>query len=183
MLIELQFRTHLQHIWATALETMGQFTHQALKAGRGSKEVLRFFALVSSLFAIKENCPVVPGTSSEERELVWEIKEINNRIHVLDMLSGIRVAIEHESRKKVDKLGYYILRLDYNTRRVRVIYFKPSEPEKAERAYNAIEGMSKDQPVDAVIVRATSISTVRTAYPNYFLDIAECVELLKEYLM
>lgn len=64
-----------------------------------------------------------------------------------------------------------------------MIYFKPSEPEKAERAYNAIEGMSKDQPVDAVLVRATSMSTVRTAYPNYFLDIAEFVELLKEYLM
>lgn len=33
MLIELQFRTHLQHIWATALETIGLFTNQALKAG------------------------------------------------------------------------------------------------------------------------------------------------------
>ena len=25
MLIEIQFRTHLQHIWATAVETMGLF--------------------------------------------------------------------------------------------------------------------------------------------------------------
>ena len=52
MLIELQFRTHLQHIWATALETIGLFTNQALKSGQGSKEILRFFVLVSSLFAI-----------------------------------------------------------------------------------------------------------------------------------
>ena len=42
MLIEIQFRTHLQHIWATALETIGHFTNQALKAGQGQKEILRF---------------------------------------------------------------------------------------------------------------------------------------------
>lgn len=54
MLIELQFRTHLQHIWATALETIGLFTNQALKAGQGNEEILRFFVLVSSLFAIRE---------------------------------------------------------------------------------------------------------------------------------
>ena len=56
MLIELQFRTHLQHIWATALETIGLFTNQALKAGQGSEEILRFFVVISSLFAIKEGC-------------------------------------------------------------------------------------------------------------------------------
>ena len=55
MLIELQFRTHLQHIWATALETIGFFTNQALKAGQGNKDILRFFVVVSSLFAIKEH--------------------------------------------------------------------------------------------------------------------------------
>ena len=35
MLIEIQFRTHLQHIWATALETMGIYTKTALKASMG----------------------------------------------------------------------------------------------------------------------------------------------------
>lgn len=29
MVIEIQFRTHLQHVWATAVETMGLFTQQA----------------------------------------------------------------------------------------------------------------------------------------------------------
>ena len=34
MLIEIQFRTHLQHLWATAVETMGLFTKQAIKSGQ-----------------------------------------------------------------------------------------------------------------------------------------------------
>lgn len=37
MLIEIQIRTYLQHLWATALETMGLFTNQALKASHGKK--------------------------------------------------------------------------------------------------------------------------------------------------
>jgi ppGpp synthetase/RelA/SpoT-type nucleotidyltranferase len=61
MLIELQFRTHLQHVWATAVEAIGAFTNQALKAGQGEKSIKRFFVLVSSLFAIREGCPVVPN--------------------------------------------------------------------------------------------------------------------------
>lgn len=119
MLIEIQFRTHLQHIWATALETIGLFTNQALKAGEGSEDILRFFVVVSSLFAIKEGCPVVPGTVEDETELISEIEQINDDHHVLDMLKAIRVAIEHDTDKIADKKGYYILQLDYQTRMLR----------------------------------------------------------------
>lgn len=56
MLIEIQLRTHLQHLWATAVETMGLFTNQALKASYGEDDTLRFFALISSLFAQKNQC-------------------------------------------------------------------------------------------------------------------------------
>ena len=42
MLIEIQFRTHLQHLWATAVETMGLFTKEAIKSGQGTKDVKRF---------------------------------------------------------------------------------------------------------------------------------------------
>lgn len=83
MLIEIQFRTHLQHVWATALETMGLFTKQALKAGQGDEYVKRFFVLVSSLFALREEYPIIPGTFAEEEKLICEIKEINKNIILL----------------------------------------------------------------------------------------------------
>ena len=136
ILIELQFRTHLQHIWSTALETVGLFSNQALKAGHGSEDILRFFALVSSLFAIQEGCPVVPGTVSDEIELVSEIEEINDRIHILGLLSGINVALEHEKTRQISKQGLYLLTLNYEKRRIRVVYYKPSENEKAENEKN-----------------------------------------------
>lgn len=42
MLIEIQFRTKLQHIWATAVEMMGIYTKSNLKSNQGNKEILRF---------------------------------------------------------------------------------------------------------------------------------------------
>lgn len=182
MLIELQFRTHLQHIWATALETIGFFTNQALKAGQGSKDVLRFFVVVSSLFAIKEGCPVVPGTVNDEKELISEVAEINDRHHVLDMLKTIRTIIDYDSKKTPDKRGYYILQLNYETHRLKRWFFKPSELEKANRMYDYLEETRGDTPLDIVLVRASSYAAVKAAYPNYFMDIGEFVDIVSEYL-
>lgn len=181
MLIELQFRTHLQHIWATALETIGFFTNQALKAGQGNKDILRFFVVVSSLFAIKEECPVVSGTANNEKELISEIEEINYRLHVLDMLKAIRTVIDHDAEKTPDKRGYYILQLNYKTRNLKRWFFKPSELQKANIMYDYLEEKRGDTPLDIVLVRAASYTTVKAAYPNYFMDIGEFVDLVSEY--
>lgn len=62
MLIEIQVRTRLEHIWATAVETLSAFTDESLKASMGSKTILRFLALTSSMLAMEENTPQVPKT-------------------------------------------------------------------------------------------------------------------------
>lgn len=183
MLIEIQFRTHLQHVWATAVETMGLFTKQALKAGQGDEDIKRFFVLISSLFALRENCSVVPGTLANQTKLISEIALLNDRHHILDMLKAIRVAVDHEADKQYDKKGYYILILNYNTRRLRIRYFKASEAEEANSIYSKIESNRYESKIDAVLVRATSFQTLRAAYPNYFLDIGEFVDIIKEYLL
>lgn len=179
MLIELQFRTHLQHLWATALETIGLFTNQALKAGCGNEEILRFFVVVSSLFAIHEKCPVVPGTCDDKEELIKEIRELDRKHHILDKLRAIRVAIDHDTAP--DKNGYYLLRLDYQEHRLKRWFFKPSQLEEANVLYDVLETGTENQRFDLVLVRAKSYSTVKAAYPNYFMDIGEFIGLLERY--
>ena len=182
MMIEIQFRTHLQHVWATAVETIGLFTKQALKAGQGDEDIKRFFVLISSLFAIREYCQVVPGTLADQTELISEVEQLNDRHHILDMLRAIRVAVGHEVDRQHDKKGYYILILNYETKRLRVRYFQASEAEEANAIYSQIESQRSETKIDAVLVRATSFQTLRAAYPNYFLDIGEFVDIIKEYL-
>lgn len=56
-------KSHLQHLWATAVETMGLARRESIKTGQGNDDIKRFFILISSLFALRENMPVVPGLS------------------------------------------------------------------------------------------------------------------------
>lgn len=182
MLIEIQFRTHLQHVWATALETMGLFTKQALKAGQGDEYVKRFFVLVSSLFALREGCPIIPGTLPHKKELISEIKQIDNDYHLVEMLRAIRIALVKDDRKAFDKKGYYVLRLDYNLHRLYIRYFFPSQIDEANTFYTQMEKSGRITGIDTVLVRAASFSVLKAAYPNYFTDIGEFVDLVEEYL-
>ncbi len=182
MLIELQYRTHLQHIWATAVETYGLFTKQAIKSGKGSEEIKRFFALVSSLFAIKEECPVVPDTPDNQTELIEEIKRIDKKTHVLESIRAIRMALLHEKSITRDKNGYYLLKLDYIKHKLNAHFFIPSDFEKANSLFDKYENESKDNNTDVVLIRAESFSNVEKAYPNYFMDIGEFLGIVENYM-
>ncbi len=186
MLIELQFRTHLQHLWATAVETMGLFTKEAIKSGEGSEDVKRFFALVSSLFALIENQPMVPGTPADYDDIVNEIEELNSRNNYLDFLSNIRVVsgFEEELKKSSpkSKIGYYIMILNNEKHSLRILPFYASAIEEANDVYNSVERSMKDTNLDAVLVRVSSIDMLRKAYPNYFMDIEEFVTIVKSHL-
>lgn len=183
MLIEIQYRTHLQHLWATAVETMGLFTKEAIKAGQGSEDVKRFFVLVSALFAIREKQPIPPNVSNNEKDILEEIRSLNEKNNYLGFLSGIRVAIEHKDDNiRRDKMGYFILILNYDERHLSIKYYKSSEIEKANETYNLIEKSRGEAKIDAVLVRVSSFSDLKRAYPNYFSDIGEFIDIVEEYL-
>ena len=183
MLIELQFRTYLQHIWATAVETMGLFTKDALKSGIGPVDVKRFFALISSLFAMQEKQPIVPNTPKDVSSLVAEIRELNRKNNYLTFLEGINVAIEAQKRKKLNQTHkYFILILNYNKHTLEIQSFRPSDFEKANKIYSDIETTRAEAQIDAVLVRVSSFEVLKKAYPNYFSDIGEFVNLVKGYL-
>lgn len=182
MLVEVQIRSYLQHLWATAVETMGLFTKQALKAGKGEEETLYFFKLISSVFAIKENMPLVPNTPKSLTDLVMEIKKIDEQSNILAFLSGIRVGADRIECKFGSQKGYYILILNYETRMLSTKYFKSSDIDRANEVYNQIENSKDASKVDAVLVSVSSISQLRAAYPNYFLNIAEFIDKIIEIL-
>lgn len=183
MLIEIQFRTHLQHLWATAVETMGLFTKEAIKSGQGSEDVKRFFVLCSALLAIMEKQPIPPNVVNDVDEIVHEIEAINGQHNYLDFLSAIRVAIDNQDKiNSTASLGYCILILNYNVKRLYFKFFKASQFDEANNVYNSIESTRAESKIDAVLVRVSSFKDLKTAYPNYFSDIAEFVAIIKSFL-
>lgn len=183
MMIEVQFRTQLQHLWATAVETMGIFTNQALKSGAGDDDVKRFFVLISSLFAIEEIKPIVPNTVNDIDQLVNEIETLNSKHNFLDILSAIKVAINNQEQlNNLNKPGFFLLILNYHTHLLHVRYFKPSQSEEANNIYDNIEKTRQASSIDVVLVRVESFKTLKRAYPNYFYDISSFIEKVKSYL-
>lgn len=178
MLIEIQFRTKLQHIWATAVEMMGIYTKSNLKSSQGNEDILRFFTLVSSILALKENTPVCPNTSESKEKLIKEIKKLDLKHNIVSTISGLNVAIDFDEKKVIQKNNYYILILDYTRRRMRIKSFNNKNVEIATKVYNQLESkLESDKNI--VLVSASSFDSLRVAYPNYFTDIQEFVDMMR----
>lgn len=180
MLIEIQFRTKLQHIWATAVEMMGIYTKSQLKASIGDKDILRFFALVSSVFAKMENMPISPNTNDDYNILISEIRQIDKKLNLVSRLSALSVAIKYTGDKFKTK-GYYILQLNYKKKLLRVNKFPTNQVEVATNVYNKIESLNNTN-IDVVLVSATSFDSLKEAYPNYFTDISQFVDMMRRIL-
>lgn len=181
--IEIQFRTKLQHTWATALEMMGIYTKSQLKAGIGDKDVLRFFVLVSSVFAKMEYAPIVPNTIDDYNKLIEEIKSIDKNHHILEKLEHLSYVAHYMNKNEMTKrkFSYYLLTMNSNYKEVKIHMYSPKEAELAISAYNEIEKTGNDY-LDTVLVSATSIDSLKIAYPNYFTDISGFIEMMKRIL-
>lgn len=91
--IEMQIRTKLQHIWATAVEVMGTFRGEKLKSGKGDEQWQRLFSLVSSYFAYKKKSqPVFPDLS--EIQTMQEIMKVEDEIGAIDIMKGFTIAAD-----------------------------------------------------------------------------------------
>lgn len=179
MFVEIQLRTKLQHIWSTAVETMGLYTGSNLKAGEGDPHVLRFFSLVSSVFALEEGCTIVPNTPATRSELVREIKDVCLHENMLDKLTAIRAAT-HLIVREGNNAHYYVLILNFDTHQLLIEEYEEKELDLATAAYKIAE--NKEENVNAVLVSAGSINDLKNAYPNYFTDIGQFVRKISVIL-
>ena len=182
ILIEIQFRTHLQHIWATALETMGIYTKSALKASQGDENILRFFTLVSSIFAIYENSPVCPNTLNNYEELISELKKVDNDINILSKLKMFSAMFKfNEQTPVVNNKGYYVLIYNLKENLLKMRGFTSSQIDSATNIYNKLESLN-DENIDVVLISASSFKDLKLAYPNYFININQFIKIMEEIL-
>lgn len=169
--IEIQLRTYLQHSWATAVETVGTFTNQALKSSMGQPEWLRFFTLASTSMAMIENSPLVPGVDLAPDEVIKELKALYKSLNVEKTLSAYSGAMNIIETQITGNSKFYLLELDIDSQSVRLATFKQNEFEKASAMYLEWERrISENSSANAVLVSADSMTALKKAYPNYFVD-------------
>jgi putative GTP pyrophosphokinase len=177
--IELQIRTRLQHYWATAVETMGTFLNLALKSSDGPAEWLDFFSLAGSAFALYEGCNPVPGYMHLSPEETYaKVTEQAESLGVIDQLQAYRIALNeiHQDRSG----NYYLLILNLKEKTVKIENFGRRNLDEANKQYSFYEErLLNGEPIQVVLVSTSSIEALMQAYPNYFLDTREFINIIE----
>ena len=181
--VELQFRTKLQHAWATAVETVGTFLEHSLKSSEGPDEWLNFFSLVSSAFAHTEGTTRVPGYEHMDKaETYQRTASEAARLGVNDLLRGYSSVVK-AIPTGATRSAYYLveLQLSGDDRSVNITPFARDKLEEANIKYSEAEQRSSpSSPMQVVLVSAGSIESLKRAYPNYFLDTHEFLSQLEK---
>ncbi|NQU79490.1 RelA/SpoT domain-containing protein [Candidatus Woesearchaeota archaeon] len=180
LLVEVQIRSKLQHIWATAVETVGFFIGQAIKSNEGEEEWNTFFKLVSSAFAKLEGCPTIPNTPDDERELYHAIKQKEKELNIITKLKNWTDSVKYfEDLKNKKGSQLFLLELDTIQEKLTITAYSKRQEEKAiedyAKAEKKIYGKSE---YDVVLVGADTTINLKKAYPNYFLDTREFIKQL-----
>lgn len=177
--IEIQMRSQLQHAWATAVETVQTFSGQALKSRikAAEPEWLRFFVLMGSVIAMREKSPLVPNTPEKPKELADEIRELALRLNVENLLLAWGGAVQRIVAVSRNS-DFFLLELDPEKKSTAITGYRADELARASEAYLKLE---KERPnVQAVLVAVDSIEALRAAYPNYYLDTSQFLEVMRQ---
>src|SRR4051812_11435390 len=182
-LVEIQLRSRLQHAWATAVETVGTFLDQSLKSSEGAEKWLEFFSLTSSAFARAEGTPIITGTPEDPQELKRAIKELGRTLEVRKKLEAYSQALKVAEDVKMKSADYFLLSFMPSPAQLSVYGYKRELLEQATNHYLELEKSQLNViGAQAVLVSVDSLSALKRAYPNYFLDTAVFMTQLSKLL-
>jgi len=186
--IEIQLRTDLQHIWATAVEIYGSLLGYSFKTGGGESEWKKFFLLLSSYFAIQENAqPCQEHRKLSNKKILAQLKKIISKLSVIERLNastnGIQVTVSRYN--ELGKKGKYaLLELDIIKKRTSVKIFNKKDLKKAIQIYTEKElEIKKRKGVQIVFVNIEDLEKIQKSFPNYFLDTRRLLEILSRIVL
>ena len=174
--VEIQLRTHLQHVWATATEAVGAMRGEDLKGGQGCPDWLRLMELMSAIIAHKEGLTRSAHVPANDSSLIEELRSLQRKLDALAVLKTYRDAVQLSESKSLMNCSYFVLTLDPDRGEVSVAPQR-SFLKGANSYGRTIQPSGRAQHV---LVSVDGVEQLRSAYPNYFLDVGEFLSLLEE---
>jgi len=193
--IEVQIRTRLQHLWATAVEAVGEIYNIEYKSphvrkGLRGEEALHdsFLRLASRLFADEEGTAAVPGTPESSDGVRDELRMLSERTSLLADLKVARNGVSVVC-SNADAENYFLLCLVRELQFFDIVgyshfedavdeYFKIENPELFGEQVQVGSEVSAVEPGfdNVVLVRAQSAEQVSDSYLNYTLGVGQFVD-------
>jgi len=120
---------------------------------------------------MKENCPMVPDSSSSFDELLQETRGLWNGIRIRDQFNGWITATQLLIPQEHGTNAMYLLETDVDKKTTEIKVFSAENLTQAYAEYRNAE--RRNQPLQnrtAVLVSATSVDQLRNAFPSYYGD-------------
>lgn len=166
--IEIQYRTLIQHAWATAVEVIGFITESQPKFQQGDDRYERAMALASEMLARAYERSAGPFPDLADRDVLEQFLALDKELSLMQTLRGLNRAKSEISHKR-NTILIFSESGDLESKSYR----------DATDALRALFELEKQQPQsDIVLVRADSSEEVRLAFRNYFSDAREFVRLM-----
>lgn len=168
--VEIQYRTLIQHAWATTVEVIGFITESQPKFQQGDKRYERTMVLASEILARAHERMTGPLPELSDIDLVTEFLESDRELGLLKMLRGLNAADKSVSTKR-----NVILIISEG------IPLEVRQFRDATDALRTLFDLEKQMPDrDIVLVRADSSDEVRLAFKNYFSDARDFIKLIDD---
>lgn len=179
MLVEVQYRTVVQHAWATAVELAGLVTENNPKFDRGSEEFKEFFRWSSEILSRRLENSNSCYSNYNELDALQYFYAADLETHLMTLFSEIR-----SSSLPINPRNASILIFRYDAsndfkENLEILTFDSMNSAISE--YSRLEFELGDQ-ADIVLVGSRSVESIRSAYRNYFSDASEFVALMEEAL-
>ena len=186
--IELQLRSEIQHIWATAVEVFGTIVKTSFKTGDGEDDWRDFFKLLSTRFAIKEGTTVL---AEHERYTVKQIDTMLisaiKTLNVFEQLTAYTSIYysDWESKRKKGRVGKYALLILNNlTGHTDVEFYAEKNRLRGLKRYSDLEiNYIESDDVNTVFISVDNMNKLVDAYPNYFMDTKRLVKYLADIVL
>lgn len=186
-MVEIQFRTELEHILATAVEVYGTLKKVSFKTGKGEKEWREFFKVLSSFFSIIESqSPLKEHERFSKKQILSKLKKYIKQLKAIERLNAATNSIEIivNKRHKGRTGKYALLELDYEKQTTRIDIFTKAELSKAIEEYTRKElSLKEGSSKNIVLVNIESVEEIQKTYPNYFLDTKNLLKILSEIVL
>ncbi|TXH90701.1 MAG: (p)ppGpp synthetase [Rhodoferax sp.] len=167
--IEIQYRTLVQHAWATAVEVIGFITESQPKFQQGDNRYETAMALASEILARAHEGMTGPFPNLSDTELLSNFLTIDHELALIQTLSGLSQAKTDISDKRNTILNFS------EDGSLEIKSFRD-----ATDALRALFELEKQFPKnDIVLVRADTSDEVRIAFRNYFSDAREFIRLVE----
>jgi len=169
LMVEIQYRTFIQHAWATAVEVIGFITESQPKFQKGDTRYQRAMALASEILARAFESSYGPFPSMQNVELVKEFLDLDNILGLMNMLQRLNSAdATITSNRNAILIFSKTGKLDIKTYR------------DSTEALRSLFQLEKELPgSDIVLVRADKSEDVRIAFKNYFSDAQEFIKFVE----